>query len=293
MGKHVKGSLLTYSRGGFSPTSFVAKQYRISSGLLQAVGQGVARTYEPCTEKALPTALARVSSGDISPLAFASHFGELGYFQLARRTLAPSFPAWLPNSQAWTAVNAAFQHYQCVLLGASQNLPEGDPLEWILAQSRTVALCLSFIGVLGPGDEVEMRDEVERIQAHKPYARRDQLFELPAREWRKSLRSGAAPSAIIRRELCQIITDNIAGMHREFVIEPGAIEAESFFLCTTVEAIYWQLADQIETNMVRRCLDCRKFFIARDKRQQYCPLLPGSTGGRCSPKLNGRNARQD
>ena len=73
---------------------------------------------------------------------------------------------------------------------------------------------------------------------------------------------------------------------------PIGSRAESFFLSqATIEAVYWQLADKIEAKMILRCSECRRFFVARDKRQQYCPPLPGSARSRCSSRLNVRNFR--
>src|ERR1017187_6655100 len=118
-----------------------------------------------------------------------------------------------------------------------------------MAHSRTVALCLQFIGLLESGDEMAIREEVECIQAHKPYAQRAQLIRLPVREWRESLKRHTA-SAIIRPHLCHLITENIAGVRREFITDPFNSRADSFFLGVTIEAVYWQLADKMEAKMV-------------------------------------------
>src|SRR4051812_12596265 len=114
-----------------------------------------------------------------------------------------------------------------------------------------------------------------------PYGRGVHLVSMPVKEWRKSLRDGIPASAIIRGELSNIITESIVGVSRWLLNDPRCTRTESFFLCwATIEAVYWQLADRMESRMVRRCLECRRFFVARDKRQDYCPPLPGATRSR-------------
>lgn len=291
MEKRVKSDLLTHQNGGFWSRSNVAKQYQIADGLLRRVGDGCARTYNPFAEVELPTALARICSEEISPLEFASDYGELGYTALVRTALVPSFSACLPKSPEWKAAHTAYKNYQDALYSAARNLPEGDPEDWLLAHSRTVALCLEFIGLLEEGDEEQIREAIEGVQ-RGPYARGVHLFTMSTRDWRKSLQDGVPASALIRRNLSDIISENIAGVRRWLVTDPHCTRSESFFLCNAmIEAVYWQLADRMEAKMVRRCLECRRFFVSRDKRQQYCPPLPGSSRSRCSSRLNVKNWR--
>ncbi len=245
----------------------------------------------PFSEVALPTALARISSGDITPLEFASEFGGLGYSRLVHATSLPRFSGCLPKSDKWKAAHSAYRNYRDAVMAAERDLPEGDPVEWLIAHSMTVALCLEFIGLMAEGDEHEIREAVESV-TRGPYAMRDRIVFLPVREWREALRKGTAPSVIIRRPLCDLITENIAGVRRWLMTDPFGSRAESFFLCqATIEAVYWQLADKMEAKMIQRCAECKRFFVARDKRQQYCPSLPGSTRSRCSSRLNIKNFR--
>lgn len=290
MGKRVETDLLTYHNAGFPSLAVVSQRYEIAKGLLHPVGKSVSRTYMPFSESGLPTVLARISSGEITPLEFASTYGELGFSRMIRRSLLPAFSASLPKTDDWRAAHAAYRGYRDAVYSACRGLPEGDPLDWLMAHSRTVALCLQFIGLLESGDEMAVRYEVEGIPARLPFARGVHLFRLPIREWRESLKRLAA-SAIIRPQLCHIITENIAGVRREFITDPFNSRADSIFFGATIEAVYWQLADKMEARMVRRCDECQRFFVARDKRQRYCPALPGSTRSRCSSRLNVRNHR--
>jgi hypothetical protein len=296
MGKRVKGDMLTYQNPTFPSLSHVAKEYQVTNGVLQRVGRGFTRSYQPFYEAGLPDALARISEDaeleDVKLLEFASKFGELGYSQIVRSTLFPSFPRDLSKSPDWKDAHDAFENYVYVLSKGHGQIPEGDPVRWVKAHSRTVALCLNFIGLLNIGDEDEIRDELESVP-RGPYAVRDQIVPLPVKEWRAHLEEGRLrPSIIIRHPVCNLITENIAGVRRRLITDPLGSRSESFFFpAATIEAVYWQLADKMEVKMIQRCAECRRFFIARDKRQHYCPPLPGSTRSRCSSKLNVRNFR--
>jgi hypothetical protein len=266
MSKRVKDDMLTYRNDGFASIAVVNKQYQITEGGLHRVGSGVARKYKPFSEVDLPTALARVSSGETSPLEFASQFGEMGYARLVRNTMVPSFSGCLPKSAEWKAAHAAYQHYREAIYVATRGLPEGDPVDWLLAHSRTVTLCLDFIGLLSNGDEHDTRNALENVK-RGPYSTRDRIISLPVREWRDLLRKGTAPSTIIRRPICDLITENTAGIRRWLISDPLGSRSDSFFLCNaTIEAVYWQIADKMEAEMIRRCAECKRFFVARDKR---------------------------
>ena len=292
MRKRVETDLLTYSNGGYPSLAVVSQRYAITKDLLHHVGNGVRRTYMPFSELGLPADLGRISTKEVTPLDFAAEYGTLGYSRLVRTTLVPNFSASLAKSAPWKAAHAAYRGYRDAAFAAARDLPDGDPLDWLTAHSRTVALCLDFIGLLAEGDEYAIREAVEGV-TRGPYAMRDRIVSLPVKEWREALGAGTAPSVIIRRPLCDLITENIAGVRRWFVTDPLGTRADSFFLCSaTIEAVYWQLADKMEAKMVRRCEACHRFFIARDKRVQYCPPFPGSTRSRCSSRLNTKNYRE-
>jgi len=291
MRKRIEGDLLTFPNAGFPTVCHVANKYGITNGLLHSVGSGVARSYHPFNDVRLPTALARVADEMITPLEFASEFGGLGYPQMVRNALLlPPFSAHLANLPEWEAPRAAFQKYRYEVSALSNNLPEGDRVDWLKAHSRTVAFCLQFIGLLNDGNERVIRDEVDDIPRNTTFACRASLIR-PVKSWHEDLQSKITPSSLIRVQLSRIITENIAGVRREFVTDPFGSRTDSVFIGTTIEAVYWQLADKMEARMVRRCEECNRFFVARDKRQQYCPPLPGSTRSRCSSRQNVKNFR--
>jgi hypothetical protein len=158
------------------------------------------------------------------------------------------------------------------------------------AHARTVELCLKFIGTVANRDsherEYDIRNVLEDV-TRGPYAMRDRLVFLPVEDWRES-----EPEAVIRRTLSDLITENTSGIRRWLVTDPTCSQIELAFLChATIEAVYWQLADKMEAGMVRRCLECRRFFISRDKRQTYRPPIGDSKRSRCSSRLNTKEHR--
>ncbi|HWA96774.1 MAG TPA: hypothetical protein VG844_19425 [Terracidiphilus sp.] len=293
MGKRVEIDLLTYSKDGFPSFADVAKKYDISGGVLREADKGVTRTYLPFTETEIPHALARVSTGEITPLEFASRYGLLGFSSLVRPRLLPTFSSALPKSAEWRSAHTAYRKYRDLVYSAARSLPDGDPLDWFMAQSRTVALCLQFAGLLNEGDETAIKYEVESLSEETTYARGSELCTLPVQSWRKALKRRARASAIIRAQLSHTITENVAGVQRVFLADPFGARIDSLFSGTVIEAVYWQIGDKMEARTIVRCHDpqCARFFIARDKRQQYCPPLPGSKRSRCSSRLNVKNFR--
>jgi hypothetical protein len=168
----------------------------------------------------------------------------------------------------------------------------GDPVKWVLAHSRTVALCLQLIGVLEEADRHAIAETVETTTSG-PYAWRLGVGKLSTKfaqstlETRPQLHAGIA-----RGWLRNFITDNIAGISRRMDMDAYGTRLVSFFsFRAMIETVYWQLADKAESGGIRRCLECKRFFVARDKRQQYCPPFPGASRSRCSSRLNISNFR--
>jgi hypothetical protein len=254
--------MLTYPKpsqesagSGFVPVWGVATKYEVKRGVLREEGAPV-RAYNPFAAVELPTALARITSNELSPVAFASEFGLLGYDKLA-----PEKPRG------------------------------GDPLDWIIAHSRTVALFLELIGLLEEGDYAGL-DYVLPEASTGPYAWGATLVGLPTDVIRHELRRGIPAAAIARNYLSRYITENVVGVTRLLNTDAQRTRLASLFTFRgMIEAVYWQLADRAESGGVRRCRQCRHFFVARDKRQQYCPPFPGATRSRCSSKFNVQNFR--
>ena len=259
MRKHVNEDLLTCPQpspecalSGVVPCWGVVGGYIVSGGILRESDRSEMRAYNPFAEYELPTQVARIVTGDVSPEEFAGKFGLLGHDHLVSR----------------------------------RECKGGDPIEWVRAHSRTVALCLDLIGVLEEGDEVVIGDAVETTRPG-PYIWGQRIGKLPTRFTDHSLKKNVPPAAIARNWLTRLITDNIQGITRRLSTDAyGSRLASYFSFKAMIETVYWQLADRVEGGGVRRCLECRRFFLTRDKRQQYCPPYPGSTRSRCSSRVN-------
>jgi hypothetical protein len=314
MVKRNKGDLLTYRpkddsyyesypeespenpSGVGVPTWAVAEAYSVNDGLLQEVFEdvppgryhGEERTsrgpldphrgwfeYNPFARTDLPTALARISTGEITPAEFASRFGLLGHAHL-------------------------FQEHRA--LGHDHTLKGGDPLEWIEAHSNTIALCIELLGRLqepdGPDEEV-IRYDIETAKTG-PYSlgKRAPITALPKKEillrldTAAKMKSWITPSVEAQQIVRQFISENIKGIHRTVMPpRPGGRMSTILSYHAMIEVAYWHLANQIDGGGIRKCLECGRYFVSRDKRQQYCPALPGSTRSRCSSRQNVDNFR--
>lgn len=270
MRKRSKGDLLTRVKYPVEPLWErqlwkVAESYEVKDGKLFPQGKECARHYAPLKTPELPTELQRVATGNLSPIEFAGQFGLLGYRNLT---------------------------------GYQQH--EGDPLDWVVAHARTVHFCLQFIGMLQEdASEEEIRYELEQFP-DGPYALLEKIIEIdlrcdispPKNETEKKLRGHVKASHVARIEVCKFVSYNIERVGRRLLTDRFATKIDSYIsFHAMIEAVYWQLADRIEGGGVRRCLACKQFFVARDKRQQYCPPWPGSTRSRCSARLNVQNFR--
>jgi hypothetical protein len=257
--KHIKADLLTYpspspecAGSGYIQAWAVAKSYRITAnGLLcEDESAGWTRSYNPFCEWNLPTALARVATGTSSPLEFAAEFGLLGYDHLR-----------LPKEPRG-----------------------GEPIEWILAHSRTVRFCLDWIGMFEEGDTFVIEDALKH-QTSGRYAWGAVSGNLKKRDMGLS-------AGVVRRRVASFITENIRGITRRMETDLLGTRARSLFTFRgMIETIYWQLANKLDQGGIRRCNACRSIFVARDKRQNYCPAFPNATRSRCSSKLNTANFR--
>lgn len=290
MRKHVKHDLLTPPQlnpentgPGFIQTWSVLSGpcgYVVTDGFLQAPKDPTsARWYNPFAEYELPTQLARIATGELSLEEFAGRFGLLGYENLFRQTM-------LARAMPGRELLRQLSRDKAIRKG-------GEPVKWVLAHSRTVALCLQLIGVLEEADSQAIVEAVETTTPG-PYAwglgvgKLSTAFARQTLEVRPKLHAGIA-----RGWLRNFITENIAGISRRMDMDAYGTRLASFFsFRAMIQTVYWQLADKVEGGGIRRCLECKRFFLARDKRQQYCPPFPGATRSRCSSRLNTSSFRE-
>ncbi len=99
-----------------------------------------------------------------------------------------------------------------------------------------------------------------------------------------------APLAVARRLLAERLNPNLVGVVRVYDAEAAG---PRFAVRVLVEAIYWELADRLETRTtIRRC-PCGALFFAIDQRQKHCPPREGQRESACAKRFRMRRLRRE
>jgi hypothetical protein len=242
----------------------VAERYEIRKGFLVVAGPERPPAYAPLGRPELPAEFAKLAKGDAEAvLAFAKTYGALGYADALR------FPA--------EALGAAVERLY------DPNAP-GDPLPWIFAHARAVALV---------GDLAHALDEPNALAAllatitvREAHGEELLSFQGPARGYERpaqvQMRPAETPRASALHVIAHIINGNLGGVTRELLVEPqagGALGLTSIFApLSLLDCIYWLLADAVADGKVRACLACQRFFVSTDGRMKFCPRPMGQDG---------------
>ncbi len=88
--------------------------------------------------------------------------------------------------------------------------------------------------------------------------------------------------------LAALITPNLIGVPR--AIDPVSGVAV-FRFTALVQAVYWLIADRMDSRSLRHCQECGGLFLADDERERYCPPPPGVRQSRCRRRLHERERR--
>ena len=258
-----------HAEAGFSTIWAVRTGYSIKNGILiEQRSTGVLKSYSPVADPSLPGELGRIYRSEKRLLEFCSMFGLLGYGRL------------VPPKQRKEVDR--------------RNLPlGGDPVDWIMAHSHTVGIILQCLGSLEERDVYELSDVIRSLPSG-PYACSSDIME--PEDWatpkcRKEFLKDPVRSAQLIAS--RLINRNIRGINREIFGPVVGLQPKSRFVFRAmIEAVYWQLADKLEQGRgVRRCPECGRFFVARDKRSMYCPPPDGLTRSRCASRLHVRAHR--
>ncbi len=251
---------------GFAALWHVWERYVIRRSILLEEGK-IAKTYAPAADCSLPTWLARVHGDKKYSLEkFSTSFGLLGYCHLA-----------------------PLEHRE-----------GGDPVEWFTAHAHTVSVVLDLIGLL---EESERADSPEAAQrAHRQLT--NCLKELPTGPYAFAHR--VAPSSFVATVhwpanpigaahdvLRHLLNPNIQGVRRKLYQGAQGRSRSFFSFQAMIEAVYWQLVYRLEQGGIRRCEECGRFFVARDRRLRYCPAPTGTLRSRCASRFHVRKLRKD
>lgn len=246
----------------------VAERYAVRDGYLIPIPNGPARSdrsYPPLARPELPAEFAKLATGDAADvLAFAKTYGVLGYKDALR------FPAEAVGAQDLRLYDS--------------NAP-GDPLPWIAAHARAVALVGSLANALD--DPNALAALLATITVRTEDGEEELSFQCPARGHTRpgqmQMRPARTPRESALHVIAHIVNANLGGVERELVVESqppgGALGLTSAFTPHSLtDCIYWLLADAVADGKVRACLACQRFFVSTDQRMKFCPRPMGHSG---------------
>jgi hypothetical protein len=273
--------------------------------LRERSGDSPGDDYHPFEEINLPNALAKVAD-ERSAVRFASTYGLLGYadMELARVPEEEKWEEWFPapeeevdfdvdrESGEVTAYRIGppddwFPPQVAALDEKLKAMHWGDPLNWVLAQGRTVRLVIDLLHALqeASGDEVE-----EVIARHRLPEEEVRIFDTARRAWEsrptvvfsvarltvardQSYDVSTPPLVLARDIVVDLVESNIGLVHEELVTSPSGGFATAQRASGLAEAIWWHVRNWAVSGGLRKCaLDsCRTPFFVADERQRYCP----------------------
>jgi hypothetical protein len=228
----------------------------VKADVLVPRGKRIAR-YDPNAEAGLLGALLDIAQNKLKPVEFADQFGLLGYNYIVPR----------------------------------ENVcKDGDPLNWFLAQARTVQVAAELIGRLGEAQESDggrrflaeyLKDEI----GDGPYSLGGRVTEIRFQQ------SSRSPILVANGILRYLLNANLGETGRRIQIVASGPRTV-FTFRALIEVIYWQLADQIGKDAIRRCAECGRIFTGANSRIRFCPPASGQTISPCKSRFNVRRHRK-
>lgn len=246
----------------------VREKYEIKNGML--IGSGETKYYLPMANREIAEELANLhKKEETALLEFAYRFGHLGYSRLA------------PVDER----------------------TEGDPLKWIWTHANTANLVLQLVTSLREGDERAALQVIKSLKVDEDNIDGWDFEEIATVDvglGSKIVRKGWAlgdaaqgtslelASKIVRT----LLDENVKGITRKsFPTKDHQIQ--SFFrFDALIQVVYWQLFDAAEKGELRRCKQCQAPFIARDKRQRFCPKRFKEKESRCTRAYRAKRFRE-
>lgn len=295
------------SRERFRIRWLIAGDYEIKGGILLPKPMTGWRDSYPAVDEDLPVELAKIEEGDEQALlAFVRTHGMLGVVNLLptfpfslqtkklvteKDMLAQPLPGMkLPDQQRYARRFIREEKKEvskyCNWLGLTDEKMRrawlssggGDPLPWIWAHIRTLKICLELSDFISLRCEEGVEEYLRQFQSPGrpcPTLNVALLHKIVSQSWEKpdDKREEAEQwtnldfAKYIRRYL---INENIDGVRQ--AIEPVGRSEDSFFQYRAlIEMAYWHLHNRVMDGKLRRCKECRKFFVRRDKREKFCP----------------------
>lgn len=245
-----KEELVISKESGFVSIWPVREKYEIKNGML--IGSGETKNYRlPMAYREIAWEAAKLHKKDEKTLLdFAHRFGHFGYSKLVpvdKRT-------------------------------------EGDPLKWIWIQAQKANLTLQLLTALNQEDEQAALKVIETLKVDEEVILDWDFNELPFGNigvGGKITHSTALEFAITI--LKELLNENVKGIRRKAFLTKDPYKIKSYFhFDALIQVVFWQLFDAAENGEFRRCKQCQAPFIARDKRQRFCPARYGEKESRCT-----------
>ena len=235
--------------------------------------------YEPFTHRELPNALAKVFD-ERSALHFVHRHGLLGYTSLLEQAM------WVGKATLTDVKQAR------TLLDDLGDIV-GDPLEWMLAQARTVRFVMELLVALQNGDEGTVSNVLERRRSGRQvvplgegeFVRNEYLLArgpqvaggfFSPRDSERSLYPNVEPIQEARQIVLDMLEANTTGLGWRWRPHDTSGIAMGHSARALIEVIWWHVGTAAVAGTgkeFRLCaLDtCRTPFIVTDDRQRFCP----------------------
>jgi hypothetical protein len=186
----------------------------------------------------------------------------------------------------------------------------GDPVDWILENAATVNFVMRLTDSLRSDYVVAREIELLKERDCDPEIGWHDIvrFRFSAHGERKPAFGSFGPiydARVAAVNTVRLILDhNLRGVRRGVHVEDHTnlkswrgrndrcVLKTVFRFQSLLDAIYWLLADAVvgEPGMIRKCLNCGRFFLASHGREKYCPQKEGLQG--ISPCANRYRVRR-
>lgn len=243
--------------------------------LADPIDEALREAYEPGRFASLPNFFAKVMDAR-SAVRFARRFGLLGYSSIAVAPLLEDHLVSDPLQEALTAQEV-------------RELGYGDPLHWVLAQSRSVRFVIELICALQTNPEqlaTVLTRYRSRLQVIEVNGQSDatRIERVPGAVYALSVGRNVDELSFqlqddLRRQAEAIVSALVNWNTARLAVSllpstegrPGfrsAIQANSL-----IETIWWHVGQWALHGKVRLCdlESCHTPFLVSDERQRFCP----------------------
>lgn len=251
--------------------------------------------YDPTQEPALPTELARIVR--------AYGRARSSVVRTRKKAAKKAMPTGAEENRYTSRVNTAtadavknaIVHFlqqfgflgqtmlqepegvRLVEIEGRRQLAPGDPSLWVLDHASHVHICLELAGALSPGEHSDGPERALRalrfIEETRPRLFPGLPLRIPTLERAyqtidlSTLYKPDDTETIKARALLRAyLAPNLGGVERGYDPETGRSVLKFTAL---IQLIYWQVADWIDGERLRRCEECQTPFFARDDRQRF------------------------